>query len=294
LIRDIEQLDKSKLPRKLTAEEQQKVYLDPEILGDDVLIRVWVTMSRNKGVWGTLKDAVMDKEKRGDLVGVYKSLLGPGLSHAQYKQVSEEAAEKQLAAEHALIEFRKPAAQGRPGKSWSIGFAGKPTFLKTSEGSVRSYDWWMNAKIWKAIERVKSGGSRTDNEMFAVLIGMGQMTPVHADRLEKLVNTASSVTLEEYKGPSDYRVYLNYPPESVLSKFSTLIRQSSAKDFLNCVAFVSLMFPEIVNCPSSRVGILRPGLCYGRIPENIKRHWCDSSSQCTESEEEPQMKKRKV
>jgi hypothetical protein len=299
LIRGIEELDKSKLPRPLTGDEKKKVYLDPELLGDDVLIRVWVTMSRNKGGWAAAQEFVMgERKKRLNPVTVYKALLGPGLDHSQYEQVAKEAAERNLTADHALIEFRKPAANGQPGKSWSIGFAGDPTFLRSKEGSVRSYDWWMNEKIWRAIERVKKGRSTVGTEMFAVLIGMGQMRQVYAERLRDLVATASTIILEEYKGPDDYRLYLKYPPESVLSKFSTLILQNRAKDVLNCMAFVSLMFPEIVHCPSSRLGFLRPGLCSGKPPDNLKGPWCDSSSLCTSdtesSEDEPQAKKRRV
>lgn len=285
-------------PLDLEPTDARQVYLDPEMLSDDVLIRVWVTMSRSPTVVQALRAI--------NVVGAYRAFFGSGLSHSQYEDVAEQAAAKNLAADHALIEFRKPAANGQPAKSWSIGFAGDPTLWQSKEGSVRSYDWWFNEKIWKATERIKASEreknkkATTDNELFAVLIGMGKMTSTHAAKLQKLLTTAKSIRIEEFKSNTDYRIYLTYPPDSKLSRFSTIVRQSRAKDLLNCIAFAALMFPEIIQCPSSNLGYMMPGLCHAVTQHNLRGPWCMGTSEClaatdlTESSDEPRQKKRRL
>jgi hypothetical protein len=263
------------LPKPIDA-KLHRLRLDPELLGPDILIRIWVTMSK--------APSRVDAFKKGLIIPFLKSFRGSGLAHPQYAEIAQQAMEKNLAADHALIEFRKPARDGRPGKSWSIGFAGdKGRSLSSSGASVRSYDWWFNDKIWRSLERIRQKNIEPKDEIPAVLIGMGKMTGEHVQKLQSLLRETNEVVLEEYKSPQDYRVYLNYPPGSDLARFSMLIYNKGAaqnQNVLNCIGFALKMFPDIIQCPK---GILEPGKCSGKLPSDIDQVWCGTSGGCLPS-----------
>jgi hypothetical protein len=274
---------RSHLPADIN-KKRYNLRLDPEIRDPGVLIRIWVTMSKSP--------SRVDAFTHGKLFPFLKTFRGSGLAHPQYAEIAQQAAKKNLAADHALIEFRKPATDGRPGKSWSIGFAGdKGRFLSASDASVRSYDWWFNDKLWRSLDRIKHKKIPAGEEIPAVLIGMGKMTEEHVKKLENLLRESETVVLEEYKSPTDYRIYLNYPPNSDLARFSMIIfnkLHGENQNVLNCIGFALKMFPDIIQCPS---GILEPGKCSGIPPyDHLDEKWCDMSGSClnrNEGEERP-------
>lgn len=265
----------------------QRLRLDPELRGPDILIRIWVTMSRSPSRVAAFR--------QGSVIPFLKTFRGSGLAHPQYAEIARRAVEKNLAADHALIEFRRPASDGRPGKSWSIGFAGDKGRVLSSDGaSVRSYDWWFNDKLWKSLERINQKKTPPEEEIPAVLIGMGKMTADHVQKLETLLRDTETAVLQEYKSPQDYRLYLKYPPGSALAKFSMLIYNrlgSESPNVLNCIGFALNMFPDVIQCPN---GLLEPGRCSGKIPPVMDQQWCPMSESCLPSPEGPPAKRRKL
>ena len=263
------------------------LHLDPELRDPNILIRIWVTMSKSPSRVAAFK--------QGSIIPFLKTFRGSGLAHPQYAEIARKAAEKNLAADHALIEFRRPASNGQPGKSWSIGFAGDKGRILSSDGaSVRSYDWWFNDKLWKSLERINHKKIPPEEEIPAVLIGMGKMTKDHVQKLEALLRDTETVVLQEYKSPQDYRIYLKYPPGSALAKFSMLIyhkMSSESQNVLNCIGFALKMFPDVIQCPN---GLLEPGKCSGKIPHAMDQKWCHMSESCLASPEGPPLKRRKL
>jgi hypothetical protein len=286
VVDDLEDLARRSLGKPVDP-KKHGLRLDPEIREPGVLIRIWITMSKNP--------SRVEAFKHGRLLPFLKTFRGSGLAHPQYAEIAQQAARKNLAADHALIEFRKPAANGQPGKSWSIGFAGdKGRALSASNASVRSYDWWFNDKLWGSLNRMRQKKIAPEDEIPAVLMGMGKMTEDHVRRLEDLLGSTQTLVLEEYKSPQDYRIYLNYPPGSALAKFSMLIfnkMDGENQNVLNCIGFALKMFPDIIQCPK---GILEPGKCSGKIPADLDYQWCSSSESCIDRTKERPSKRMKA
>lgn len=133
-------------------------------------------------------------------------------------------------------------------------------------------------------------------EIPAVLIGMGKMTPESLDRLKSLTNEARRVIVEEYRGPTDYRLYLQYPPGSPLANFSKFTFNSGdrSQNVSNCIGFAQWMFPNIIECAKGRFTVLEPGMCHGKPPNDISGNWCRDSRNCAVASEEPPGKRRRI
>jgi len=259
----------------------------PDIFKEDVLVRIWVTMSRTESRAKSMKNL--------NPVNFLKTYLGSGLHHEQFADVAEEARAKNLSADHALIEFRRPAKGITPAQSWSIGFAGNKgaLFQKGGDASVRSYDWWMNDKLWKAANCVRDKKGTATTEIPAVLIGMGKMSEESKEKMKNLLTEASYIQLAEKKSDDDFRVYLGFQEKHPFHEFRMLavnnIKNIDSIMVQNCIGFAQYMFPDIIQCMP---GVLMPGRCSGLPPAQFAEFKCpDSKENCSGSSQAKRQKK---
>ena len=252
------------LPLKI---DKEQIQWDERIFGEDVLVRIWVTMGRAPHSIGSLL--------KGNVVDSVRAIYGHRLYHPQYEEQAKLAARDGLAADHALIEFRKPAKGGEPGQSWSIGFAGKGGWLGGLDKLFRTTNRMHNANTKKPLA----------DQLPAVLIGMGKITPASKRKMEKLLEDAETVLLEEHSANDDYRIYLQYNSDSPLSKY-TRAAWNSEQNVSNCIGFAKWLFPDVVQCPTGK--LLVPGACFGVVPDDLGGGWCQESEKCVHEQTKPE------